>query len=77
MKTVADLTFDDFRKIGKDAAEKAVADLRSAGHIASAATAKTEAEQPLAKVVRRPRGGAVTSRFTEIHVRKALRYEKS
>lgn len=31
MKTIADLTFDDLRRIGKDAAAQAVADLRSAG----------------------------------------------
>ncbi len=76
MKTVADLTFDDFRKIGKDAAEKAVADLRAAGHLASKAPAKTEAARPLAKIARRPRG-AVTSHSAEAHSRKALRYEKS
>ncbi len=73
MKTVADLTFDDFRKIGKDAAEKAVADLRAAGHLAPT---KTEAARPLAKIARRPRG-AVTSHSAEAHSRKALRYEKS
>lgn len=43
MKTVADLTFDDFRKIGKDAAEKAVADLRAAGHLTPEPAEKVEA----------------------------------
>lgn len=31
MKTIADLTFDDLRRIGRHAAENAVADLRVAG----------------------------------------------
>lgn len=31
MKTIADLGFEDFRKIGEDAAKKAVADLRQSG----------------------------------------------
>lgn len=79
MKTVADLSFDDFRKIGKDAAEKAVADLRAAGHLAPEAreTSKVPTKQHVAKSHRRYRLGETTSHSAEIHSSKALRYEKS
>lgn len=33
MKTIADLTSEDLRQIGKDAAERAVAELRAAGFL--------------------------------------------
>lgn len=79
MKTIADLTFDDFRKIGKDAAEKAVADLRAAGHLASEAQkiSNVPTKRAVTKLLRRSRSDETASHSSEVHSRKALRYEKS